>query len=55
MLKKVFDFRKRGLLIEKLFVLERGQQPIEVLFRLRDDLTEETERKLASDDRELLQ
>jgi hypothetical protein len=41
MLEDVFDLGKRGLLIEKLFVLERGEKPIEVLFRVRNDLADE--------------
>ena len=38
MLEDVFDFGKRGLFVEKLFALERGQQPIEFVFGLGDDL-----------------
>ena len=41
MLENILNLWKRGLLVEKLFVLQRGQKPIEVVFGLSDDLADE--------------
>ena len=35
MLKDILRFRKRRLFVEKLFVLQQGQEAVEVIFRLR--------------------
>ena len=40
MLENVFDFRKGGLLVEKLLALERGQQAIQVCFGLGENLAD---------------
>ncbi len=55
MLENVLDFGKRGLFVEKLFALERGEQAVQVGFGLSDDLADQTHGKLATNDRELLQ
>ena len=55
MLEDVLDFGKRRLFVEKLFALERGEQAIQFLFGLGDDLADQTQRELAPNDRELLQ
>ncbi len=46
---------KRGLFVEKLLTLERGEEAVQFLFGLGDDLAEQAQRKRSSDDRELLQ
>ena len=55
MLEDVFHLRKRGLLVQKFLVLQRGQQPIQVSFRLRNDLPRQAQWKFAPNDGELLQ
>ena len=55
MLEDILDFGKRGLLVEKLFALERGKEAIEFVFGLGDHLADQTQRELPPDDRELLQ
>ena len=41
MLEDVLDLGKRGLFVEKLFVLEGGKQAIQFLFGLGDDLADQ--------------
>ena len=48
MLEDVFNLWKRGLFVEKFFVLEGGQQAVEVGFGLGDDLAHEAQGKLAA-------
>ena len=55
MLEDVLDFGKRGLFVEKLFALEGGEQAIQFVFRLGDDLADQAQRELPANDRELLQ
>jgi hypothetical protein len=55
MFEAILDLRKGRLLVEKFFALERGQQPIEVVFRLGNDLTHYAQRKLPANNCELLQ
>ena len=40
MLEEVLDLGKRGLLVEKLFALEGGQEAIEFVFGLGDHLAD---------------
>ena len=54
MLKDVLDLGKRGLLVEKLFALQRRQQAIRVVFGLGDDLGTRLRGKLPANHRELL-
>ncbi len=50
MLEDVLDFGKRGLLVEKLFALERGEEAIEFLFGLGDDLAHQAQGELPPND-----
>ena len=50
MLENVLHFGERGLLVEKLFALERRKQAIEFFFGLSDNLADETQRELPADD-----
>ena len=54
-LEDILDLRKRRLLVEKLFALEGGEEAIEFLFGLGDDLAEQAQRELAPNDGQLLQ
>ncbi len=49
-LEEVFHFGERGLLVEKLFALQRRQQAIEFVFRLREDVLHQAEGKLPAND-----
>ena len=55
MLEQVLHFRKRGLFVEKLFALERGEQAVECLFGLGDHLAHQAQRELPPNDGELLE
>ena len=54
MLEDVLGFGKRRLFVEKFFALERGEEAIEFVFRLGNDLAEKTQRELPPNDGELL-